>query len=106
MLKALSAILTALKTGEELKDPAKWKNVQNTANTVGIVLASSAVVLKYQWPEFMISDEQLIALSAVVANILFIINRYLTTATTKKIGIGGKDNGKGTEDTATGSSTN
>ena len=93
MLKAIPAILKALRAGEELKDPTKWKHVQNTSNTVGIILACGVIVVRYQWPEFMLDDEQIIALSAVVANILFVVNRYLTTATSKKIGLGETDNG-------------
>ena len=86
LLKILPEAMKALKAGEELKDAKGWKNVQNTANVLGIVLASAAVVLRTWWPEFSLDDDQLIALSAVGANVLFLINGYLTTATTKKLG--------------------
>ena len=87
LLKSIPAVLRALKAGEELKDPAKWKNVQNTMNTLAIIITAVVTVLRLQWPDLMVSDEELIAYSTIGANALLIANGYLTTATTKKIGV-------------------
>ena len=87
LLKILPEAMKALKAGEELGDKKKWKDVQTTANILGVVLASGAIVLRTYFPEFSLDDDQLIALSAVGANILFLVNGYLTTATTKTKGI-------------------
>jgi hypothetical protein len=87
MLRAIPAVLRALKAGEALKDPAKWKNIQNSMNALAIIGTSVVTVLRVWFPDLMVSDEELIAYSTIVANILLVANGYLTTATTKKIGV-------------------
>lgn len=89
MLKAIPAILRALKAGEELKDPAKWKNVQNSMNVLAIIGTAVITVLRTWFPDLMVSDEELVVYSTIGANILLLANGYLTTATTKKIGVDG-----------------
>jgi len=80
----------ALKAGNELKDPAKWKNRQNTANALTAVLSVLVVILRLMGIDLYLTDEQIILIAGAAATILSVANSILTTATTKKIGVLGR----------------
>jgi hypothetical protein len=79
--------MSALAAGQELKDPAKWKRGQNLINTVALVITGIVAIIRYNWPDIMVSDEQIVEWASIGAAILAAINGYITTATTKKIGV-------------------
>ncbi len=80
-------LIKALQAGQELKDPAKWKKGQNLTNAVAAVLAGLIAVLKFGGIEIPVTDEQLVEMSSIVAAILAVVNGYITTASTQKIGV-------------------
>jgi len=82
----ISEIFTALKAGEELKDPAKWKNRQVVINQVGAVVAGVVAFLKWKYPDVIIPEELKDMVIQTVGGGLVVVNYYLTVATTKKIG--------------------
>ncbi len=79
-------IIRALKAGNELSDPAKWKNRQNTTTAVGTMIAVILAFVRARYPDFSLpmGAEEHIVEGIVVA--LGLANIYWTTATTKKIG--------------------
>lgn len=87
MLKALPAILTALKAGEELTNPEKWKKGQQMTNMVGGVLAGVAAVIRWKFPDVPIPAEFLDLITEAVVAALVASNVYFTAATTTKIGL-------------------
>ena len=84
----LTELISAVKAGQELRDPASWKNRQNTTNAVAGILAGGAALLRLAGVDLHLTDEQLVAIAEVGAVILGAVNLFLTTATTKKIGLG------------------
>lgn len=89
MLRTIPAVLAALKAGQELRDPAKWKQGQNLLNACALVITGIVAVLRWQMPDFPISDAQIVELASIAAAVLAFLNGYLTTASTKKIGVKG-----------------
>lgn len=77
----------ALKAGEELTDSAKWKDRQNTANAVAAVLGLVVVILPKIGVGIEISTDDTLAIAGGIAAILGVCNGYLTTATSKKVGL-------------------
>lgn len=80
-------LMNALKAGEELRDPALWKNRQLTLNAVTIVLATVVAGLKMFNVNIPLSDDALKLLAEIIAAILGFANIILTTATSKKVGL-------------------
>ena len=87
MLKLIGPVLAALKAGQELRDPASWKKGQNLINACAAIIAALVAVVRYHWPEVMVSDEQILEWAGIGAAILAAVNGYLTTATSQKIGV-------------------
>jgi hypothetical protein len=83
----ISEIFNALRAGKELKDPAKWKNRQETTNLVGTVLAGIVYLLRMRYPDIPIPDVLTQYGAEAIGAVLLISNLYFTRATTKKIGI-------------------
>lgn len=84
----IGAMLNAMKVGEELQDPAKWKDRQTVTNLVGALVASVVVILRWWKPGLIIPEELSNFIVELIGAILVLINYYLTKATSKKVGIG------------------
>ena len=86
-MQRLKIFWDALKYGQQLENSAGWKNRQNTTNTlvglIGVVLAT-AKIGGYDLP---VSDADVVLLAGAGAAVLGMLNGYLTTATTDKIGL-------------------
>lgn len=87
MLKLIPPILSALKAGQEIKDPASWKKGQNLINALAVIITSVVAIIRYQVPDLPVTDAQIIEMASIAAGILALINGYITTATTTKIGL-------------------
>jgi len=74
-------ILEVLKVGQSLEDPANWKRVQVYASAVLFVAGMIA-----QFAPLPLTEGQLNAISYACGVVLYLVNTYLTFATTKKIG--------------------
>jgi hypothetical protein len=82
--KMITEVIKAVKAGEELKDPAKWKNRVETINLVGIVLAAVVMIIRWRYPTVVIPDGVTEYIAEIIGTILAIINLYFNRATTKK----------------------
>lgn len=87
MLRLIGPLLAALRAGQEISDPAAWKKGQNLINACAAIITALVAIIRYNWPEVMVSDEQILEWAALAAAALAAINGYITTATTKKIGV-------------------
>lgn len=99
MIEKIKLAWQALKKGKELANVETWKVMQNAINAVAGVLfiaASFASSMGYS-PDWL-NGQSIDALSTAIgaAGWLF-VNLYLTTATTKRIGLPG-DVGDGQDD--------
>jgi len=83
----LISMFKALQAGQELSDPKAWKDRQTTLNLCMVVLTGAVAGLRIIWPNFPIADDQLIDYATIAATILALVNGYLTTATSKKVGV-------------------
>ena len=83
----IKALFEALRAGQELKDPAKWKKGQNLTNLIGAIVAGIVVLIKWKFPELNIPDEIKDYAIEVIGGALVVANLYLTPATSKKIGV-------------------
>lgn len=83
----LATLFKALQAGQELKNPEKWKKGQNLINLVSALLAGIIAAARLAGLDIPMTDEQLIEVATIVAGVLALINGYLTTATTQKIGV-------------------
>lgn len=95
MLKLIMPLMAALQAGKEIQNPEKWKKGQNLLNSLALVITGIVAVLRYNWPELPVSDADIIEMASIAAATLALVNRYITTATSKKIGVG---NAKVTDD--------
>jgi hypothetical protein len=87
MIEAIRKIMKAMEVGEELKDPAKWKNTQDTATLVSVIIAAIISVAKLAGYELPINDDQLVVIAGIVASCLGLANSYLIKATSRKVGL-------------------
>lgn len=77
-------LFEVLREGKKLKNVAAWKNVQATSLTVGIVLSALCYILPFFGVEMNISKEMQQAIAEWIAGGLFVLNLYLTAATTEE----------------------
>jgi len=80
----ITEMIKAVKAGEELKDPAKWKNRVETINLVGIVLAAIVLIVRWKYPTIIIPAGVTEYVAEIIGTILAIVNLYFNRATTKK----------------------
>lgn len=77
-------LLKALKMGEELKNPAAWKNAQILTNLVGGLLA---LILKYLPLEYQLPDDLMSLFVSAIVGVVLAVNSYITYASSKKVGL-------------------
>ena len=87
MLKVIMKLMDAMKAGNELKNPAVWKNVQNCTSLVVVILTALVTVIKYKFPEVPITNEHITVLAGVVVTLFGLGNSVITTASSKKVSI-------------------
>ena len=80
-------LIEALQAGKELANPAGWKNRQTTMNLLVAVLSLLLLALRIAGIDLQLSDDQLTGIAEAVAVILGLVNMFLTTATSKKVGV-------------------
>lgn len=88
MIKTIMAALNALKYGQELQDPSKWKKGQELTNLVGGLVAALIALARAKFPQIELPGEAQEYLVEIIIAVLVLANIYLTRATTKKIGSG------------------
>lgn len=95
-MRKVAAAFAALRYGASLTDPALWKSRQNTINALVGLLGAVVVLFPLGVTE---ADVQTIAGGLAIG--LGLVNTYLTTATTTKIGVGSAvesgDSGSGSD---------
>jgi hypothetical protein len=79
--------ITVLKTGEELKNPANWKKGQVLTNTVGGLVMAAVAIIKWKFPDIEIPQVVADYAIEIISGALVVANAYMTTASTKKIGV-------------------
>lgn len=88
MIEKIKFAFAALQRGRELANPETWKTQQNVVNAVGGVLVVIVGLVKALGYELPISDEQVLLVGGSIGTIVWVFyNLYITTATTKKIGL-------------------
>ena len=87
-LKMIKAALDALKYGQELQNPARWKKGQELTNLVGGLVAAGLAILQAKYPDIKLPGETQGYLAELIVAALVLINLFLTRATSKKIGSG------------------
>jgi hypothetical protein len=83
----ISEIFNALRAGQELKDPTKWKKGQLLTNLVGAIVGGAIIFIKWKFPELPIPDGLQENLVEIIGAALVAINLYLIPATSKKVGV-------------------
>lgn len=78
----LSIIFGALRHGASLTDPTIWKHRQNLMNALVGLLGAIVLIIPVE-----VSNDDIGAIAGGIAVLGGLINTYLTTATTDKIGI-------------------
>ena len=78
----LMDLFKAVRYGEELKDPAKWKKGQLLTNAVGGLLY---IGLKYLAPDFEMPPGVIETATEGIIAVLVCINLYITKSSSKKV---------------------
>lgn len=91
MLDKIRAAITVLNRGEELSHAATWKNRQNLTNILIALLGAATAFLP---TTIQMSPDDIATIAGSVAVIAGLFNSYITTATTKKIGVSGEAEGR------------
>lgn len=86
------AAIQALRAGKELTNAAAWKNRQNAINAVVGLLVLAASVANAYGMEIQLTDD---LVTGIATGVWAVVNLYLTTATTSKIGLRAKDGASG-----------
>lgn len=87
-MKRLAALLHVLRAGEELAHVETWKVRQNAINALFALLGAATVLLPVLGVQLEVSDEDLLAIAGGIAAVGGVLNAWLTTATTRRIGVG------------------
>jgi len=86
-IKGLSALQEAMEAGKEIKDPAKWKDRQVTANKIAIIIGSILLAAKAGGVEVpVIGNDIIMDIANGIGLLMLAGNAVLTIITTKKIG--------------------
>lgn len=88
MLQTLMRGMAAIKAGKELRNVATWKNRQAAINAIVTILAFGVYLLRTEFPDLVVSDEELLSIATGIMAVAGIINGYLVYATSKKVGPG------------------
>jgi hypothetical protein len=80
--------------GKELSDPATWKNRQAVLNVLGGLLSFLVWGLAQKGIKLDISEDAYTAIATGIFTLYGIVNGYLTVATSKKVGLGGANDGQ------------
>ncbi len=80
----ISMFWNALRAGEILSNPTKWKDRQNTINAISAVLGLLLWILAKSGLVLELSGDEVSMVAGGFAVVLGTVNGYLTTATTKK----------------------
>lgn len=80
-------LIEALQAGKELANPSTWKNRQTTTNLIVAILGLLLFGMRMAGIDLQLTDAQLIGIAEAVAVLLGLINMFLTTATSKKVGL-------------------
>jgi len=85
----IKEMIVALKAGQELSDPAKWKNRLENTNYSGAIIAGLLAFLRWKYPGLLPEDNEVLKTlldysAEIIGTVLVMINVYLNRATTKK----------------------
>lgn len=86
-MKSLYALLKALRAGEELTNATTWKNRQNAASALVALLGAALMLAQTAGIKLDMSPDDLAAIAGGIATTGGLLNAYLTTATSAKIGL-------------------
>lgn len=92
MIIKIKAALNALKAGEALADSANWKTTQNKINVLSAFLISIVGLAKAFGIEVPLVDTDINNMAYAFVTLIGLVNFYLTTATTTKIGFKNESN--------------
>ena len=85
-IMVMPSFLTALKSGEELVNAAKVKNIQGVSSALAALLIAGAAIARAYGYVLPITDEQLGQLAVLGSTLL--LNAWATFATSKRVGVG------------------
>ena len=85
MFENVKAFFNVLEAGRSLKNPAAWKNGQTALNSG--ILAILMSLKTFLPPEYQPSDDVLYNVGLILGAAGALVNMYLTTATSEKVGI-------------------
>lgn len=89
MFKKMSkmlALMKVLELGQEVGDPRKWKHNQIYIGKISALIASILVLLKYFFPDMVVSEGFADSAAVAVIGLASFINMVLTIITSKKVG--------------------
>lgn len=78
----IADLWNAVKFGEQLDSPEKWKRGQLLSNAVGGLIL---IVVNHLPPEYKMTPDMIQAANEVISGILILINGYITKASSNKI---------------------
>jgi len=80
----IPAIYQAWQAGNIIKDPEKWKAGTELTNYLTAIIAGIIAVAKWQYPDFVITEEMKDLVLQILGGILVLINVISNRITTKK----------------------
>ena len=83
----LMDMVKAIKAGEEITNPASWKNKTIVMNSVSAIVLAVIGIIKWKFPDFVINEIGIDAIVNVIVAVLFAINALMTAITSKKVGV-------------------
>ena len=88
MIDKIRAAIVVLRHGEELTHAELWKSRQNLTNVLVAILGAVAVFVPVE-----MSADDVVAIAGGIAAVSGLFNSYITTATSKRVGLpaGGRD---------------
>ena len=83
----ISDLFLAFRKGQEVANPATWKNAQIAVNSVSALLAAVLAVAKGFGLDLAITEAQIDALAAGIVAAVGVFNAVATVVSSRKVGL-------------------
>lgn len=83
----LTSLFSAFRAGQEVANPATWKNAQLITNRLGVLGVALLGIARTFGYDFGLTDEQVISAAGIVVGAVFLFNDVSTVVSSSKVGV-------------------
>jgi hypothetical protein len=83
----ITDVINAMRAGQEIANPATWKNVQIATNVLTPLIVLGVSLLRSNGHDFGLTDDTIKPLAGYLGTIFCAVNGIITLVTSKKVGL-------------------